>query len=145
MQIRPLKLTDKLAWLPLWQAYQNFYKTNIPQTVTDVTFSRFLNAEEPMFSFVAEDDGQIIGFVHYIFHRSCWTIGDYCYLQDLYVNLNVRGQGVGRKLIDAVYKDAAYKGASRVHWLTQEENHQARILYDDVADKSGFIQYRKIL
>jgi GNAT superfamily N-acetyltransferase len=144
MNIRPLKLTDKAEWLPLWQGYQAFYKTDIPSTTTDITFSRFLNEAEPMFAFVAEDDGHLIGMVHYIFHRSCWTVNDYVYLQDLYVHSDIRGKGVGRKLIEAVYEEATRKGASRVHWLTQEDNNPARFLYDTIADRTGFIQYRKI-
>ena len=89
-------------------------------------------------------DGKLTGIVHYIFHRSCWTPGDYCYLQDLFVNKDARGHGVGRKLIEAVYEKAKAAGASRVHWLTQFENARAQILYDEVADRSGFMQYRKI-
>jgi GNAT superfamily N-acetyltransferase len=89
-------------------------------------------------------DGKLVGIVHYLFHRSCWSIGDYCYLQDLYVAPEVRGRGAGRALIEAVYAAARAAGASRVHWLTQEGNATARALYDTLADRSGFIQYRKI-
>jgi GNAT superfamily N-acetyltransferase len=89
-------------------------------------------------------DGRLTGIVHYLFHRSCWTVGNYCYLQDLFVSDGARGLGAGRALIKAVYERAKEAGASRVHWLTQNDNAQARILYDQVADNSGFMQYRKI-
>lgn len=81
--------------------------------------------------------------MHYLFHRSMWTIGNYCYLQDLFVAEEARGLGLGRALIEAVYEAARNVGASRVYWLTQESNKTARALYDKLAERSGFIQYRK--
>jgi GNAT superfamily N-acetyltransferase len=97
-----------------------------------------------MHALVAERDGEIVGIVHTIFHRSTWTEGPYCYLQDLFTAERARGGGVGRKLIEAVYERARAEGASRVYWLTQEDNATARALYDKLADRPGFIQYRKI-
>jgi GNAT superfamily N-acetyltransferase len=94
---------------------------------------------------VAEEDDRLVGLVHYIQHRSCWTVGDYVYLQDLFVDPDVRGTGLGRALIEHVYARAAEAGASRVWWLTHESNAQAMLLYDRIADKSGFVQYRKVL
>jgi GNAT superfamily N-acetyltransferase len=89
-------------------------------------------------------NGRLVGIAHYIFHRSCWTVGDYCYLQDLFVAADARGHGIGRALIEAVEKEARSVGASRVHWLTKEDNTVARALYDTLAERSGFIQYRKL-
>lgn len=98
-----------------------------------------------MYCAVAEVDGKLIGMVHYIFHRSCWTAGDYVYLQDLFAAPELRGKGVGRALIDHVYAVAKAQGGSRVWWLTHETNSDAMHLYDKIADKSGFIQYRKLM
>ena len=142
--IRPLAPADRDAWEPLWQGYLAFYKTSVPDEVTDTTFARFFNETEPMHALVAEREGAIVGIVHYIFHRSTWTKGPYCYLQDLFTAEQARGGGVGRKLIEAVYDRAGKAGASRVYWLTQEDNAAARALYDKLADRPGFIQYRKI-
>lgn len=143
--IRPLTPADRAEWEPLWRGYQDFYKTDIAQATTDATWQRFHDAGEPMRAFGAFDGGRMIGIVHTILHRSTWTIGDYCYLQDLFVDPSVRGTGAGRALIEAVYAYAREKGASRVHWLTHETNETAMQLYDRIADKSGFIQYRKLL
>lgn len=144
MQIRTVKANDYAEWLPLWQGYQSFYQTTISDETTRVTWSRFLDPSEPMHSAVAVQDGRLVGLAHYIFHRSCWTTGDYCYLQDLFVEQQWRGHGVGRALIEFVYGAAREQGASRVHWLTQNANQDAMLLYDQIAEKSGFIQYRKI-
>ena len=142
--IRPANEDDFERWLPLWRGYQLFYKTNISEDTTSVTWARFLDEAEPMYCAVAEVDDKLIGLVHYIAHRSCWTIGDYVYLQDLFVDTRARGHGVGRALIEFVYAKAKESGASRVWWLTHETNTDAMLLYDRIAAKSGFVQYRKL-
>ena len=93
--------------------------------------------------FVIQKESQLLGFVHYIYHFSTWTTGNYCYLQDLFIDMNQRAQGLGKQLIEAVYSEAKKQECSRVYWLTHEDNHIARKLYDQVADNVGFIQYRK--
>ena len=144
LQIRLISAADHAAWLPLWQGYQRFYNAEIAPEVSALTWQRFLDPAEPMFAALAWQDGVAVGLVHWIFHRSCWTVSDYCYLQDLYVADTVRGGGVGRALIEQVYAAAQAAGANRVHWLTQEDNAQARQLYDRIASRSGFIQYRQL-
>jgi GNAT superfamily N-acetyltransferase len=145
MLIRPARPEDFEQWLPLWQAYQRFYKSDIAPAVTELTWARFHDAAEPMHCAVAEAGGKLVGLVHFIYHRSCWTAAPYCYLQDLFAPEAQRGQGVGRALIEHVYAQAAAAGAARVYWLTHETNHTAMQLYDRIADKSGFLQYRKLL
>lgn len=144
VSIRPVGEDERAAWEPLWQSYLTFYKTKLPPENTDVAWKRFHDPDEPMFLLGAYVDGKLTGIVQYLFHRSTWTPGNYCYLQDLFVAESGRGHGVGRALIETVYDKAKQAGASRVHWLTQTTNAQARILYDQVADDSGFMQYRKI-
>jgi GNAT superfamily N-acetyltransferase len=143
--VRPIEARDRAGWEPLWKGYQTFYKTKIPAAATDITFARFLDANEPVHALVAENGGRVVGIVHYIFHRSTWTPGPYCYLQDLFTVEEARGLGVGRALIEAVYARAKEEGAGRVYWLTHESNAVAMTLYDKIADKSGFVQYRKTL
>jgi len=140
--IRALRAEDRAEWEVLWKGYQIFYKTDIPSDVTELTWARFHDPEEPMHALGAFVDGHLEGIVHYIFHRSCWTKGDYCYLQDLFTRQNARGKGIGRQLIEAVRGAAAAAGASRVHWLTHETNAEAMVLYNRVAERSGFLQYR---
>ena len=145
MQIRLARPDDFEQWLPLWQGYQAFYKTRIAENVTASTWRRFHDTAEPMHCAVAELDGRLVGMVHYIYHRSCWTAGDYCYLQDLFSAEDLRGTGIGRALIEHVYTAAEAAQAARVWWLTHESNQSAMLLYDRIADKSGFVQYRKVL
>jgi GNAT superfamily N-acetyltransferase len=132
-------------WLRLWSGYLSFYRAWMPPAVTRLTWTRLLSDEEPMHAALAYINGEAAGLVHWIFHRSTWTEGDYCYLQDLFVGPGRRGAGVGRRLVEHVYDQAASAGASRVHWLTHESNSIAMKLYDEVAERSGFVQYRKLL
>ncbi|ADU69265.1 GNAT family N-acetyltransferase [Pantoea sp. At-9b] len=145
MQLRALRSDDFPLWLALWQGYQRFYATAINEETTQVTFERLLADGEPMHCLVAEEDGALIGLVHYLTHRTTWTVGDYCYLQDLFVSEAARGKGAGKALILAVYQQAEALGCSRVYWTTQESNATARKLYDQIASKTEFIQYRKLL
>ena len=145
MQIRLAQAADFAQWLPLWKGYQTFYKTDIPTEVSDITWQRLLDPAEPMGGALAWNGDKAVGLVHHIQHRSCWTVGDYCYLQDLFVTDEARGLGIGRKLIEYVYDGAKARGCSRVHWLTHETNTDAMKLYNNIADRSGFIQYRKLL
>lgn len=142
--IRALGAGERAEWEPLWRGYLHFYKTDVPHETYDATWARLNDSKEPMFALGAYADGKLTGIVHYLFHRSCWTVGDYCYLQDLFVVEGARKLGLGRALIKAVYEKAKAAGASRVHWLTHESNSTARALYDTLAERPGFIQYRKI-
>jgi len=147
--IRAVTPQDFDQWLPLWEAYNEFYgrvgPTALPDAVKQTTWARFLDAAEPVHALVAERDGELIGLAHYLFHRSTISIAPTCYLQDLFTTEAVRGAGVGRTLIEAVYERAKAAGSNRVYWQTHESNQRAMRLYDDLAERSGFIVYRKAL
>jgi GNAT superfamily N-acetyltransferase len=146
MIIRDIEPQDRAQWAVLWQGYLEFYKmADLAPEITELTWQRFFDAAEPVFALVAEEDGVLLGLVHTIFHRNTWCLEDVCYLEDLFTSPAARGKGVGRALIEAVYAKAQEKKASRVYWLTHETNLTAQALYDKVAAKSGFIQYRKNL
>ncbi len=149
ISVRELRREDFPGWKPLWDGYNAFYGRSgdsaLPEAVTQMTWSRFFDAYEPMHALVAECDGELLGLVHYLYHRSTIQIAPTCYLQDLYTLEAARGRGVGRALIEAVYARAAAAGAPRVYWQTHETNQVAMRLYDQVADKSGFLVYRKLL
>ena len=143
--IRPIRREDHDAWMPLWRGYQAFYKVDIAEEVSATTFARLLDPAEPVTGSLAWEGERAVGMVHYIQHRSTWTIGNYCYLQDLFTAPDLRGGGIGRKLIEHVYDAAMQAGCARVYWLTHETNETAMQLYDRIADKSGFLQYRRVL
>jgi GNAT superfamily N-acetyltransferase len=143
--VRPVINADFAEWLPLWTGYNTFYKRTLPEAITRTTWARFLDPAEPMHALVAEQDGKLLGLTHYLFHRATAMVEDSCYLSDLFTNEQARGEGVGRLLIEAVYDAARQAGCSRVYWQTHETNAVAQVLYNDIAERSGFIVYRKPL
>ena len=147
--IRPVLRQDFSAWAALWDGYNAFYgrrdETALAAEITQTTWSRFFDGYEPMHALVAESDGRLLGLAHFLFHRSTIQLGPSCYLQDLFTIEAARGKGVGRALIEDVYRRAADAGSPRVYWQTHETNATAMQLYDKVAEKSGFIVYRKLL
>jgi GNAT superfamily N-acetyltransferase len=145
IDIRPIGEDEREAWNPLWTGYLAFYKTSLTQEINDLAWTRFHDPDEPIFALGGYVDGELMGFAHYLFHRSTWALHRYCYLEDLFVADAARRNGLGRALIEVVYAKAEAANASRVYWLTQSNNAQARALYDKVADNLGFIQYRKVL
>ena len=143
--IRPVRAEDYAQWRPLWDGYNAFYEragpTALPEEITQVTWARFFDENEPVHALVAEEAGNLVGLVHYLFHRSTTRIANVCYLQDLFTAAHLRGRGVGRQLIQAVYAAARAAGSSRVYWLTHTTNTPGRTLYDKVAEHKGFIVY----
>ena len=147
--VRPVKPNDYEQWLPLWDGYNAFYErsgdTALPAEITAMTWARFFDPYEPVHCLVAEADGRLLGLTHYLYHRSTTAIAPSCYLQDLFTSAEARGRGVGRALIEAVYAAAHQAGSPRVYWQTHETNTDAMALYDKVAEKSGFLVYRKMV
>jgi GNAT superfamily N-acetyltransferase len=148
LSIRFVTRQDYDQWLPLWDGYNAFYgrsgPTALSPEITRMTWSRFFDAYEPVHALVAESSGQLLGLTHYLFHRSTISIVPVCYLQDLFTAESARGKGVGRALINAVYEQAKLAGANRVYWQTHETNRTAMQLYDRLAERSGFLVYRKL-
>jgi GNAT superfamily N-acetyltransferase len=152
VHVRFVTRGDYAEWLPLWEGYNEFYKrfgaTALPDAVTQVTWARFLDTQKtdaygPMYAMVAVDGARLVGLVHYLFHRSTITIEPTCYLQDLFTAEAARGKGVGRRLIEAVYEQARLAGVAQVYWRTHATNATARRLYDQVAEESGSLVYKK--
>jgi GNAT superfamily N-acetyltransferase len=142
--IRPLRAIDKTAWAALWSDYLKLYKTSLPSDIYNATFARLITDDPQDFNgFLALQNDEPVGLVHFLFHRHCWRIENVCYLQDLYAAPHVRGTGVGRQLIEAVYAAADAQGAPNVYWLTQDDNQTGRQLYDRVGSLTNFIKYQR--
>ncbi|HUH30705.1 MAG TPA: GNAT family N-acetyltransferase [Rhodanobacter sp.] len=146
--IREIQASDHAQWVQLWAGYNAFYGRSgpsaLPTAVVETTWRRFFDPSEPVHALVAECSGQLVGLAHYLYHRSTIQVQPTCYLQDLYTAEQSRGAGVGRKLILAVYDRALVAGAPKVYWQTHETNSTAIRLYDKVAERSGFVVYRKL-
>ncbi len=147
IRVRPIEKSDYEQWRPLWDGYNAFYErhgpTALPEPVTAALWDRFFDDGELVYGMVAEQDGRIVGLVHYLYHRSTTSIERACYLQDLFTEASLRGKGVGRALIDAVRAEATGAGSPRLYWHTHKTNETAMTLYDKVAVNTGFVMYAK--
>ena len=145
IRVRRLEARDKAAWLPLFKGYIAFYKATVPDEVIEKTWQRLMEGEADFhIAFVAVDETDaLVGIAHVLFHRSTWSPTSYCYLEDLFVDPARRARGAGRALIEATYREADARGCTRTYWATQEFNYRARSLYDQLATKSPFVQYRR--
>ncbi|MEP5761419.1 MAG: GNAT family N-acetyltransferase [Litoreibacter sp.] len=145
IEIRALAPADRKNWDRLWKDYLAFYGTTLDPEIYDTYFARLMGNDPLDFNgVVAEQDGQMVGLAHYIFHRHGWKVENVCYLQDLYVDPDVRGTGAGRALIEAVYARADAADAPSVYWMTDRNNAQARTLYDRIGELSPFIKYTRV-
>jgi GNAT superfamily N-acetyltransferase len=145
MRVRPLEVRDEAAWRRLFEDYIAFYAASVPAEVIDATWRRLTTGgEQVLVGWVAADEADVpIGLAHVLFHRSTWSTTWYCYLEDLFVDPACRNEGAGRALIEAVYREADARGCTRTYWVTEESNAVARALYDKVATKAPFVQYRR--
>ena len=145
VRVRSLEARDKPVWLTLFRGYVEFYKATVPEDVIETLWQRLMRGGEGFhIALVAVDDTDTpVGLAHILYHRSTWTNGFYCYLEDLFVDPARRGRGIGRTLIDAIYARADAHGCTRTYWMTQETNTTARGLYDKMATKSPFVQYQR--
>lgn len=142
INVRHPRPDEEAAWRPLWRGYLDFYESDVPEAVTALTWKRFFDSMEPMRCFCAYDGAAMIGFTAYVLHRSTWAARHYCYLEDLFVSPGGRGCGAGRALIEAVRDAAAQQECERLFWATREGNKTAQALYDKLAVKTDFLQYR---
>ena len=143
-EIRELSENDFINWKMMWSEYLEFYQSTLEDIIYETTFKRLISSNNiSQNALVAMQDNDLIGLVHFIYHPHNWKIEDVCYLQDLFVLPTLRGIGVGRALIEAVYSDADKNKTSTVYWLTQDSNKQARKLYDNIASVTSFIKYNR--
>ena len=144
LKIRPLMAEDRTYWGQMWGDYLSFYETDVAPEIYETTFARLIDSTSPVQNALfAELDGAAVGIVHYIYHAHNWRAENVCYLQDLYAKEAVRGQGIGRALIEAVYAAADANGTPSVYWMTQDFNENARLLYDRIGTLTPFIKYSR--
>ena len=142
--LHAITAADRAEWARMWRAYLDFYETALPQAAYDTLFARLLApGPDGPFGRIARVEGQPAGLVHYLFHAHCWKPEGVVYLQDLFADPQLRGRGVGRALIEAVYAEADAAGRPSVYWMTQTHNATARRLYDRIGVPTAFMRYMR--
>lgn len=145
LTIRPARPEDERAWRELWQGFLDYYAMDLPDEVTNSTWNRLMDPASPLKARIAERDAAVVGFALYQHHPSSWVAGDDCYLEDLFVSPQARGQGAGKALIEDLIVLARSRGWHRLYWNTDRGNQAARALYDQFTTDDGHVRYRLVL
>lgn len=143
LNVRPLRVDEREAWYELWKGYQEYYEVNLDDETESLWQRLMANDADGPLCLVAEDNGELLGLVQYLYHGTTWSPKQRIYLHDLYTVPESRGKGIGRQLIEAVYEAGRARDCDQVYWLTQDFNKAGRALYDKVADLTPFIKYSK--
>lgn len=141
--VRPFAPSDFARWNELWQQYLVFYQHELSTEQTAITWQRLVDGNGPVNGFLAELDGRVVGFTHHSFTHSTWEENPAVYVEDLFVDPEVRGHGVARALAMNLLGVAKAADAPRLHWMTQSHNETARKLYDQVGELTEFIVYER--
>ncbi|QGM93237.1 GNAT family N-acetyltransferase [Methylocystis rosea] len=144
-RIRDIRESDSMEWRRLWAGYNHFYAASVPIDVTELTLRRLLDPTSTMIGRIAERNARVAGFSVSVLHESSWTSSPTCYLEDLFVDPNVRGAGVGRALVQDLVDLGRARGWARLYWHTQADNDRARRLYDSFVEADSFVRYRVTL
>ncbi|QJR09827.1 hypothetical protein DSM104443_00877 [Usitatibacter rugosus] len=143
MKIRMAEARDEPRWRELWDGYTRFYEREPNEATTRHTWARILDAKSPVEAIVVEDEaGRVIGIANYLLHENTSTLAPVCYLQDLFVDPQVRAHGAGKAMIDWLVSEMKHRGWARLYWATKENNYRARGLYDKYTPHSGFLRYQ---
>lgn len=139
--VRALREDDYPLWRTLWDGYTHFYDCELDESVTASTWQRALNPDSALFCRVAEIEGKVVGFALCVLHDGTWSTAPICYLEDLFVDAEVRGAGAGKALIDALMEEGKREGWSKLYWVTRQ-NNPARKLYDKFGEADDYVRYR---
>ncbi len=140
--IRPLQPHDRAGWDILYQGYAAFYSVAQTTEMRDIVWS-WLMADIPrIHGRVAVDEGgALLGLTHFRTFVRPLSASTGCFLDDLFVAPEARGQNIAEALIACVRAEAVAQGWSVVRWITAEDNDRARAVYDRVADKTKWLTY----
>lgn len=141
--VRPIAKEDFAAWRRLFDDYATFYNTTLDESVYDGLWGWLLDPSVPLWGFVAESEGKIVGIAHLQQQRDTFTASTSWFLDDLFVDPQYRSQGIARMLIGEVNRFSAEHGGGRIRWITDVDNQTARRLYDDVAQLTHWVMYEQ--
>lgn len=141
LQFAPLSELSFPVWEAMWLQYGGPPQFDADRATPDLAYSRLIDPAFNLHGIIAMSE-HAVGFAHYYFHPSSWSISENCCLQDLFVSQGARGQGVGRALVEAVAALARQRGSSVLHWRARESNGPANALYSRFAQRTEFVSYR---
>ena len=143
VRVEPISAAQLELLLPLIAAYQRFYEAeDIDDARNREFFARFVAPSEDGMLLGGWRDGELAGYACLYWHFTSLVPAETVLMNDLYVEKEFRGQGVGRALIEASAAVARERGAHRLEWATEPSNITAQRLYDSTgAERSEWVEY----
>ena len=139
--IRYLREYDKENWEKLYKGYADFYKVSMNTGVLDTLWSWIQDNNHIVNGICYELEGKIVGIAHYrTMPRP--IKGQYIgFLDDLFIEPEFRGQQIAQKLISHIKSLSKANIWDGIRWITHSSNKKAKILYDKIANNTGFELY----
>ena len=139
--IRNIQIKDKDEWRELYQGYANFYQVEISKITLDIVWNWLLDQNHELSGLVCEINNKLVAIAHYRRMPSPLRGKDIGFLDDLYVHPDFRGRKIGEEIINKLNHISQEKGWGLIRWITRNDNHNAKSLYDRVAKKSTWDVY----
>lgn len=139
--IRAPQAGDREAWGRLYQGYAAFYRSEQSEEMRERVWSWIMEGRAGQQARVAELDGRLVGLAHFRPFLRPLAASTGGYLDDLFVEPETRGAGVGRALLLELGQVAQREGWSVIRWITASDNATARSLYDTLAKATPWVTY----
>lgn len=143
VNIGPLKAQHRDQWLGLWAQLTAFYGSELAKGIYDQSFARLTDKDQRQTgAFLALNEHEAVGMVHFVAYPHNWKPEPVCYLQDLFIVPSHRRQGLAQALIEKVAQHAQAMSWAPPHWMTNDDNVPARALYDRIATLTPYVKYQ---
>ena len=139
--IRDIEIKDKEEWEELYQGYADFYKVEITEKILNTLWNWLHDSKHELNGLVFELDKNIVALAHYRRMPSPLRGKDIGFLDDLYVHPDFRGRKIGEDIINKLNEISKERGWGLIRWITRNDNHSAKSLYDRIAKKSTWNVY----
>ncbi len=134
----PLRIagpTDLAAVTRLIGGFRDFLGSSGPSTAElEVTVAQLLGDRSTEFLLIGDPE---IGFAQVRFRLSVWTGSEDAWLEDVFVEETARGDGHGRKLVEAAISRARSRGCARIQLDANRDNEAAVKLYESLGFESS--------
>lgn len=128
-KIRKAKKEDCPRLLELVKGLALYEKAPHEVTISPEHFEESGFGENPVWwAFVAEKENLIVGFALYYIRFSTWK-GQRLYLEDIYVEPEMRGKGIGALLFERLIEEGKEKNFSGMMWQALDWNEPALNFY----------------
>ena len=129
------------TWRVLYRAYADFYQTAITDDMLSLVWSWLMDPQCELRGLAAQKDNDIVATAHWRLHIRPLRAQKSAYLDDVFVNPEMRGAGLGRLLINEAANRAKSEGCALLRWATAKDNTTAQMLYDKIAHCTDWLIY----